>query len=263
LSLRGICGVQIDVKGATSDLHSGMAGGTIQNPIHALVHLLDTMHASDGTITIDGFYETVKTYSEEERAEIARVPHEDEEYLESMGLHQTFGEPGYTTLERKWIRPTLEINGIWGGFQGAGTKTVLPNEAHAKITCRLVADQDPAHIRDLVMAHVEKHAPPGVTVTVNPLPIFGKPYAMAADHPGNEAARIVHEELYGTKPYYVRSGGSIPVCGLFLDHLGAYTVNFGFGLPDESVHAPNEFYRLSSFEKGQKAYSMLLNQLGA
>lgn len=261
LSLRGICGLQIDIKGAKTDLHSGMYGGAIQNPIHALVQLLDTMHSPEGKILVDGFYDEVIDFSETERAEVARVPFDQAEYLETLGLNEVFGEPGYTTRERAWIRPTLEVNGIWGGFQGAGIKTVLPNEAHAKITCRLVANQDPNRIVERVTRHIENHAPPGVEVKVNPLSIQGKPYMMSANHPGNEAARIVLEEIYGAKPYYTRSGGSIPICGLFLDHLNAYTVNFGFGLRDEGAHAPDEFYRLSSFELGRKAYCKFLYQL--
>ncbi len=261
LSLRGICGLQIDFKGAKTDLHSGMYGGAIQNPIHALVQLLDTMHSPEGKILVDGFYDDVIDFSEAERAEVARVPFDQAEYLETLGLNEVFGEPGYTTRERAWIRPTLEVNGIWGGFQGAGIKTVLPNEAHAKITCRLVANQDPDRIVELVTRHIENHAPPGVEVKANPLSIQGKPYMMSADHPGNEAASIVLEEMYGTKPYYTRSGGSIPICGLFLDYLNAYTVSFGFGLRDEGAHAPDEFYRLSSFELGRKAYCKLLYQL--
>ena len=261
LSLRGVCGLQIDISGAKTDLHSGIYGGSIQNPLHALVRLLDSMHSPDGKILVEGFYDSVVDLSDTEREALAAVPFDENEYLEPLGLDTVFGEPGYSTRERSWVRPTLELNGIWGGFQGEGSKTVLPNEAHAKITCRLVADQDPAQIRKLINAHIKKHAPPGVTVNVNPLSISGKPYAIPADHPGNEAARAVHRELYGTEPYYTRTGGSIPICALFLDHLQAYTVNFAFGLSDEGAHAPNEFFRLSSFELGQKAYGKLLYRL--
>lgn len=261
LSLKGVCSLEITVTGADSDLHSGTYGGTIQNPIHALVRLLDSMRSPEGKILVDGFYDSVVELTPEQRAEIARVPFDEAQYLAELGLSEPFGEPGYTTRERAWVRPTLEINGIWGGFQGQGVKTVLPNEAHAKITCRLVADQNPDEIAKLVTAHVEKHAPPGVTVDVKPLSMSGKPYAIPADHPGNEAARTVHLELYGREPYYNRTGGSIPICGLFLDHLDAYTVNFAFGLRDERAHAPNEFYRLSSFQRGQRAYCRLLHQL--
>lgn len=261
LSLKGVCGIQIDITGAKTDLHSGMYGGTIQNPLHALVRLLDSMRSPEGKILVDGFYDDVVELSKEEREEIARVPFNETEYLEGLGVSATFGEPGYTTRERAWIRPTLEINGMWGGFQGEGTKTVLPNQAHAKITCRLVANQEPQKIIELLTRHVKKHTPPGVEVSVTPLSILGKPFFMPADHPGSEAARAVHQEFYGKKPYYIRSGGSIPICGFFLDHLNVYTLNFAFALEDEGAHAPNEFFRLSSFERGQRAYCKLLHKL--
>jgi len=261
LSLKGVCGIQIDIKGAKTDLHSGMYGGTIQNPIHVLVQLLDSMHSPEGKILVEGFYDKVVEFSKEQREEIARIPFDETEYLKTLGVSETFGEPGYSTHERGWIRPTLEINGIWGGFQAEGIKTVLPNEAHAKITCRLIANQHPDEIVEKLTAHVHRHAPSGVVVKVTPLSIFGKPYSIAADHPGSEAARAILEELYGKKPYYIRSGGSIPICGLFLDHLKAHTVSFAFGLEDEGAHAPNEFFRLSSFERGQTAYCKLLYRL--
>ena len=177
-------------------------------------------------------------------------------------MPDVFGEAGYSTLERAWARPTLELNGMWGGFQGEGVETVLPNEAHAKITCRLVADQDPADIVRLIEAHVHKNVLPGVTVSVSQEESGSKPYLMPAEHPGNRAAAAVHEELYGAAPYYVRSGGSIPFCSLMLDALGVYTVNFAFALRDERAHAPNEFFRLSSFERGQRGYALLLKKLG-
>jgi acetylornithine deacetylase/succinyl-diaminopimelate desuccinylase-like protein len=261
LSLKGACGIQIDLKGAKTDLHSGIYGGTIQNPIHALVRLLDSMRSPDGKIMVEGFYDDVIEFSTEERAEVARVPVDEEVYLDQLGVKATFGEPGYTTQERAWLRPTLEINGIWGGFQGEGTKTVLPNEAHAKITCRLIANQTPEKVIDLLEAHIKKHAPVGVEVNIKSLSIRGKPYMIPPDHPGNEAARAILEELYGKKPYYVRSGGSIPICGVFLDHLNAHTVNFGFGLQSDGAHAPNEVFTFSRFKLGQTAYCKLLYRL--
>ncbi len=262
VGLRGICGIQIDVKGAKTDLHSGMVGGAIQNPIHALVELLGTMHDLHGRITVDGFYEEVRELSDDEREAIARVPFDEELFLDNLGLEQPHGEPGYTTRERTWIRPTLEINGIWGGFQGEGIKTVLPNEAHAKITCRLVPNQKPAEILDLLQAHVKANAPKGVEVSIKILGTRGKPYLISADHPGNRAVGEVLQEVYGVEPYQVRSGGSIPITGLFDDVLGVPTVSFGFGLNDENIHAPDEFYRLESFRKGQSAYCKLLYRLG-
>lgn len=262
VGLRGLAALQIDVRGPAYDLHSGMYGGAIQNPIHALVRLLDSMRGADGRILVEGFYDRVRELTPGEREQIAAVPFDEDEYKAQISIDETFGEPGYTTRERTWARPTLEINGIWGGFQGAGTKTVLPAEAHAKITCRLVADQDPVEISELIASHVEKHRPPGVQVMVQRLPSSGSPYLMSADHPGNVAARDVLVELYGKEPYYVRSGGSIPVCTLFLNTLGVYTVNFAFALNDEKQHSPNEFFRLSSFAKGQGAYCKLLHRLG-
>jgi len=260
IALRGICGLQIDVKGAKTDLHSGGYGGTIRNPAHVLAELLASMHDADGRIAVDGFYDDVADLTDDERAAIARVPFDEEEYLDNLGLEATFGEAGYTTRERVWARPTLEVNGMWSGFQGEGIKTVLPNEAHAKITCRLVSNQRPEKIVELVTAHVAKHTPPGVTATVTPEETGGKPYVTTADHWGNVVVADVLRELYGSEPYHVRSGGSIPITGVFLDELGAYTVSFGFGLRDEGAHAPDEFFRLSSFVKGQAAYCRLLKR---
>lgn len=262
VGLKGLCALQINVMGAKTDLHSGSYGGAVQNPIHALTHLLSSMHSEDGKILVEGFYDDVKPLSEAERAQIAAVPFKEEEYIQTLGIPEVFGEAGYTTLERAWARPTLEINGIYGGFQGKGVKTVLPNSAHAKITCRLVADQDPERIVQLISTHVKAHTLPGVSSEVVPEASSSKAYLMPADHPGNRAAAAVHKEVYGVSPYYVRTGGSIPFCSLILDALGVYTVNFAFGLRDELIHAPNEFFRVSSFEKGQRAYCLLLEQLG-
>ena len=263
IGLRGGCGIQVDVQGATTDLHSGMYGGMIQNPIHALVMLLDSMRAKDGTITVEGFYDSVVALSDDDRAKIAAVPFDGEELLEKLNIPDLFGEPGFSPVERNWVRPTLEINGIWGGFQGEGVKTVLPNAAHAKITCRLVANQDPPQIVELLKAHVERHAPAGVTVSVKAEGFGAYPYLMPSDDRFAEITREVLVDLYGKEPYYVRTGGSIPVCSLFQRYLGAYTVNFAFGIDDEGAHAPDEFYRLSSFTFGQRAYCKLLARLGA
>ncbi len=262
MSLRGICGVQIDIHGASTDLHSGLHGGRIQNPIHALTQILSSLRRADGKVAVEGFYDDVVEYTAEERAGIARVPFEGDEYLGELGLEEEFGEPGYTNRERGWIRPTLEMNGIWGGFQEEGIKTVLPNSAHAKITCRLVADQDPAGIFDLLREHISEHAPVGVDVEVTPLSILGRPYSISADHWGNRAAAAVLEEMYGREPYLTRSGGSIPITGVFQEQLGVDTISFGFGIEDENFHAPDEFFRLASFRKGQDAYCRLLEKLG-
>lgn len=262
LSLRGICGLQINVHGAATDLHSGLHGGRIQNPIHALTQILASLRRSDGTVAVEGFYDNVVEFSQAERDAIARVPFDSDDYLQNLGLEEEFGERGYTNRERGWVRPTLEMNGIWGGFQEEGIKTVLPNSAQAKITCRLVADQDPDQIRELLRVHVEQHAPPGVSVELAPLSIQGRPYNISEEHWGNLAAATVLEEMYGRKPYLTRSGGSIPITGVFREQLGADTISFGFGLEDENAHAPDEFFRLSSFRKSQIAYCRLLEKLG-
>ncbi len=261
IGARGLSALQIDVVGPKADLHSGMYGGTVQNPIHALAAILASMRGPDGKILVEGFYDDVHELTPVEKAQIAAVPYDAGPEMARIGIDTMFGEPGYSPLEQRWVRPTLEVNGIWGGFQGEGIKTVLPSEAHAKITCRLAPDQDPVKVAERIVAHVEKVTPPGVTVTVRRFENAALPYLMPADHPGNQAARRVHLQLYGKEPFYVRSGGSIPVLSMFQESLGAYTINFGFGLPDENIHSPNEFWRLSSFDKAQKAYCMLLHEL--
>lgn len=262
IGLRGLAAMQIDVKGASTDLHSGLYGGAVANPLHSLAEILASMRSADGKIQVEGFFDGVLDLGEDDRARIADVPSDDEALMRELGITGLFGEPGYSTLERRWARPTLEINGMWGGFQGAGVKTVLPNKAHAKITCRLVANQTPARIVEAITVHVEKHTPLGVVATVTPEESGANPYLMPTDHPGNRAASAVHQDLYGKKPFYVRSGGSIPFCSLFKDLLGVYTVSFAFALNDEGAHAPDEFWRINSFERGKRAYCMLLHELG-
>jgi len=262
IAFKGLASMQIDVRGARTDLHSGVYGGAVANPIHALVYLLDSMRSPEGKVLVEGFYDAVVPLSTGDRAAIAVVPFDEKAYKEAIGVDALVAEPGYTPQEHLAGRPTLEVNGIWGGFQGEGTKTVLPNEAHAKITCRLVANQDPAMIVDLISRHVERYTPPGVRAIVRSLSGTAKPYLVPVDYWGNRAVEAVLMEMYGKAPYYIRLGGSIPVCELFLSMLGAYTVNFGFALMDEQMHAPNEFFRLSSFRRGQVAYGKILHRLG-
>jgi acetylornithine deacetylase/succinyl-diaminopimelate desuccinylase-like protein len=262
LGTRGLAAVYIDVQGPDHDVHSGTYGGAIANPIHALVQILDSMHDQDGRVTVDGFYDDIRSITDEERAELGRVPFDEAKYLNGLGASSVFGEPGFTTYERAWVRPTIEINGIYGGFQGEGLKTVLPSTAHAKISCRLVADQDPSKIGDLVLAHVKNVNSPGVKVKATKAESGAIPYLVSADHRGMRITASVLRDLYGKEPYQIRSGGTIPVNALFLQYLLAYTMVFAFGLNDERSHSPNEFFRLSSYERGQKAYGMLLNRLG-
>ncbi|MCP4689138.1 MAG: dipeptidase [Desulfobacterales bacterium] len=261
LGLRGLCGLQIDVRGARADVHSGTYGGTFQNPIHALARIIDSMRDADGKISVAGFYDDVRAISEEERTRIAKIPYDESDFKDELGVNALVGEPGYSTYERAWVRPTLDVNGIWGGFQGEGVKTVIAAEAHAKITCRLTPDQPPGKIVALITEHVKKHTPPGVEVAVHPVDSHADPYAIPHDHPGNQAVRTVFKELYGKEPFYARMGGSVPICTILHKTLGAYTVSFGFGLKDDNIHAPDEFFRLSGFDLGKRGYCMLLDQL--
>ena len=259
---RGLCALQLDLKSAAGDVHSGTYGGTFLNPIHALSRLIDSMRSPDGQIVVDGFYDDVLALSDAERNQISQVPYDEKAYMRELGLNQLYGEPGFSTYERAWIRPTLDVNGIWGGFQGEGIKTVIPSRAHAKITCRLVPDQQPDKIIELITAHVEKHLPAETAAVVSKLAGTADPYVIPFDHPGNQAARATLKELYGKEPYVTRMGGTIPVSGIFLEFLNAHMVNFAFGLNDENIHAPDEFYRISSFKRSLEAYCMMLERLG-
>ena len=261
LGLRGLCAIQVDVKAAKADVHSGMYGGTFHNPIHALNSLLDSMHDKEGKIQVEGFFDDVLTVSDTEKSHYDKKPYDEKDFQQELGVEDLYGEPGYSTYERSWVRPTLDVNGIWGGFQDEGIKTVIPSLAHAKISCRLVPDQKPQKIIQLLRAHIEKHMPKGVTVSISDIPGTANPYVIPLDHPGNQAAKDVLVDLYGKEPYYTRMGGTIPVCDIFFQSLNAYTVNFAFSLMDENVHAPDEFFRLSNFKRAQKAYCMLLERL--
>jgi len=257
VALRGLLALQIDVYGAKTDLHSGLYGGAVANPIHALVRILDSLRSPDGTITVPGFCDDALELTDEDRSQIAAVPFDEQKYFADLDLDGGFGEPAYTCRERAWARPTLELNGIWGGFQGEGSKTVLPSEAHAKITCRLVANQDPDKVYGLIAAHVLRVASeqtPGVRVQVEQQPGKAFPYLIPADHPANRLVAEVLASLYGNPPYYVRMGGSVGALVTFVQELGAYTVTLGFTLDDERHHAPDEFFRLASFERGKQAY---------
>lgn len=258
--LRGLAGIQIDVKGAAGDLHSGLYGGAVQNPIHALVEILSTMRAKNGVITVEGFYDRVRKLTEEERAEFTSLGQSEETLKTQLGVPDLHGEEGYTALERLWARPTLEVNGIYGGFQGDGIKTVIPSEAHAKITCRLVPDQDPQEIADMLEEHVKKVAPSGVTVSVTQFD-KGAPFITPFDHPAIQAAGQAYEEVYGVPTAYIRGGGSIPIVAAFSDILSIPVVMMGFGLADENFHAPNEHFNLENFDKGLEVLTRYLFKL--
>jgi acetylornithine deacetylase/succinyl-diaminopimelate desuccinylase-like protein len=247
--LRGLCGLQIDIKGAKGDLHSGLYGGAVQNSIHALVQLLDSMRNEEGQILVEGFYDRVLPMTDEEREAYRALNHNEEKVCAELNVPELFGEKGFTMLQRTWVRPTLEVNGIYGGFQGEGIKTVLPSEAHAKITCRLVPDQDPSEIVELIQKHIDKNKPPGVTISVK---LFdkGRPFLTPFDHPAIQAAGQAYEKAYGVPASFTRMGGSIPIVETFGRLLDLPVVLMGFGLPDENFHAPNEHFNLDNFDKG-------------
>ncbi len=259
---KGLCALQIDIETAGLDLHSGVFGGAVPNANHALVELLSTMHDKEGGILVEGFYDQVRPLSDEERKAFAQVPFDTGDYENSNGLDALVGEPGYTTYERSWARPTLEINGLWGGYQGDGVKTVIPAKAHAKITCRLVANQEPDAILDSLERHIQKHRPAGARVTVTRSVGKARPYLMPQDHPGLLAVADVLAKDYGKAPFITRSGGTLPIMDMFLQELNAYTVVVGTSLPDERIHSPNEFFRVSNYDRGQRIYALLFEKLG-
>ena len=247
--LRGLTGIQIDVRGAKGDLHSGLYGGGVQNAIHALAEILASFRDEHGTIQVEGFYDNVRPLSEEERQAYRDLNFDEEALKEEVGVKQLFGEKGYSYLEQTWARPTLEINGVFGGFSGEGIKTVLPAEAGAKITCRLVPDQDPDEIVALLKAHVEKHKPVGVDVTISEFD-KGAPYITPFDHPVIQAAGRSYEHVYEVPTAFIRGGGSIPIVAAFDQILALPVVLMGFGLTSENFHAPNEHFHLENFDKG-------------
>jgi len=252
---RGLVSLDVDVRGPRNDLHSGRHGGAVQNPLHALAELVAGLHRPDGSVAVAGFYDAVRALDDDERRRIAALPFAEDVYRTAVGVPDLYGERGYGTLERQWTRPTLEVNGLYGGYQGAGSKTVIPAVAHAKISCRLVPDQAPADVLRLVTRHLEEHAPCGVTVRVSPHAGGAPAYRIDPDHPGLRVARAVLREQAGTEPVEVLMGGTLPVSALFRRVLGIDTVYFSFSTADEDFHAPNEFFRLSRFRDGLAAWA--------
>ncbi|RNB84617.1 dipeptidase [Brevibacillus fluminis] len=259
--LKGLCGLQIDLRGQKEDLHSGFFGGLVHNPLHAMAQLLASLVAEDGRIAIEGFYDDVKSLSEEEKTAFARIPYDAEATRESLGVESLFGEPEYSALERNWARPTLDINGMWGGFQGEGTKTVIPAEAHAKITCRLVDGQVPERILEKIEQHLQKHKPAGMTVSTSWLPGKASPYSTPVSHPAIQAAARAYIATYGAEPLYTRVGGTIPAVEVFHRLMHLPIVLMGFGMPDENYHAPNEHFYLVNFDTGLRTICCFLDEI--
>ncbi|HET7585185.1 MAG TPA: dipeptidase [Gemmatimonadaceae bacterium] len=263
VSSRGLVGLELTLIGPSKDLHSGRHGGGVANPLHAMAQLIASLHAPDGRVAVAGFYDRVRALTPEQRAAIAALPFDESRYLAQIGAPSGYGEPGYSTLERQWTRPTLEVNGMWGGYQGPGQKTVIPSEAHAKITCRLVPEQDPAEIVALVTRHLEGHVPAGTRLTIAADGPGARAADIAPDHFALRAADEALHAVYGVRPLMVRSGGTVPIAELFQRHLGLATVFFSFSTADEDFHAPNEFFRVHRLHEGLESWARYWEILGA
>jgi len=248
-ALRGISYLEIEVTGTNSDLHSGTFGGVFHNPIQALTEIIALLHDKNGRITVKGMYDDVIPLTKEERTAFKKLPWNDRQFAKMNGVKYLYGEKGYTTLERRWARPTLECNGIWGGYTGEGAKTVIPSKAYAKISMRLVPNQSPVKIAKLFEKHIKRITPKTVKVEVRNLH-GGEPAITPIDSPGVMTAMEAMEKGFGKKPLYQRDGASIPIVVDFKKILGIDSVLLGFGVPDENAHAPNEFIVLDNFFKG-------------
>ncbi|HEY2823987.1 MAG TPA: dipeptidase [Gemmatimonadales bacterium] len=262
VSSRGLAGLEIMLTAAGKDLHSGRHGGGVANPLHAMASLIASLHDAKGKVAVAGFYKGVRELTSAERQAIAALPFDEADYLKQIGAPATFGEPGYTTLERQWTRPTLEVNGMWGGYEGPGQKTVLPSEAYAKITCRLVPDQDPAQVVDVVSQHLKANVPTGTRLTITPVDHGARAAHVSADNFALKAAGKALETVYGVPPLIVRMGGTVPICELFQTHMGLETVFFSFSTADEDFHAPNEFFRIHRLHEGLASWVHLWTILG-
>ncbi|MBD2843780.1 dipeptidase [Paenibacillus sp. IB182496] len=260
--LRGLCSLELTLRTAATDLHSGLYGGGVPNALHALVALLATLRDEQGRIAVDGFYEGVPELTADLRAELAKQDVDETMLQGELGLQALVGEAGYTFVERTGARPTLELNGVWGGFQGEGTKTVIPKEAHAKITCRLVGQQDPAQVLERVARHLRAHAGPGAELAIAPgeqAPAF----SIDPGHPVLQLAADAYEAAYGTRAIFTKDGGSIPIVAAFAQELRAPVVLMGFGLPTENLHAPDEHFHLDNYDKGLQTIVRYLELLGS
>jgi acetylornithine deacetylase/succinyl-diaminopimelate desuccinylase-like protein len=249
VGLRGLSYLEIEVTGPKRDLHSGLYGGAVGNPINILCDMIASLHDENKRINIPGFYNDANEVSAEDRAEMAQAPFSEEEYKADLDINATHGEAGYSTLERATIRPTLDVNGIWGGYTGEGAKTVLPSKAYAKLSCRLVPGQDSDRITNLVQNHLVAIAPPSVKVKVKPHH-GGLPYLTPTDFIGYQAAHKAMETTFGKAPIPMRGGGSIPIVAMFEQELGLKSVLMGFGLDTDAIHSPNEHYGIFNYLKG-------------
>ncbi len=247
--LRGLSYVEVEVTGPNRDLHSGLYGGAVANPINVLTKMIASLHDENNHITIPGFYDKVEELSKEERAQMAKAPFSLENYKKALDIDSVYGETGYTTNERNSIRPTLDVNGIWGGYTGEGAKTVIASKAYAKISMRLVPNQDWKEVTELFKTHFESIAPKGVTVKVTPHH-GGQGYVTPIDNIGYQAANNAYKDSFGKTPIPQRSGGSIPIVALFEEELKSKTILMGFGLDSDAIHSPNEHFGVFNYLKG-------------
>jgi len=252
--LRGLTYVEVEITGPNRDLHSGLYGGAVANPVNILAKMIARLTDENNRITIPGFYDKVKELPPEERAEMAKTPFDLEQYKKELGIEDVYGEAGYTTLERQSIRPSLDVNGIWGGYTGEGAKTIIPSKAYAKISMRLVPDQDPDEIPKLFEDYFKTLAPKAVKVKVSNLH-GGYPYVTPTDNPGYRAAAQAMNKAFGKDPIPIYSGGSIPIVPLFEKELGSKSILMGFGLNSDAIHSPNEHYGVFNYYKGIETIS--------
>jgi acetylornithine deacetylase/succinyl-diaminopimelate desuccinylase-like protein len=261
VAARGSGGLEFRVTTAAKDLHSGRFGGAVGNALHAAARIVASLHDAEGRIAVPGLLDGVDT-TEAERAEAAAIPFDEAAFLSGVGAVAPFGDPDFTAAERLWLRPTVECNGMWGGYQGPGGKTVIPCEAHAKLTVRMVAGQRPAAVRDALIAHLHAACPPWARLEIPYERGWSPAYALNADNPLLRAAEDALETVYRARPLRVRMGASLPLTGLIAEALGVETVMFSFAVSDEDYHAPNEFFRLSSIDEGVAAWADLLRRVG-
>jgi len=262
VGLRGIVAAEIHVRGPVQDVHSGVFGGAIENPINALASIIAGLKGADGRIRVPGFYDDVIALSDAERAAMADLPFDEEAIRAELDVPALVGESGWTTMEGRSARPTLDVNGIWGGFSGEGSKTIIPGRAHAKITCRLVANQDPTRIFALLHDYIMEIAPPGVRVEVVAMG-GGRPTLTPRDHPATQAFARALETTFGRAPVFVREGGSVPVAASFESILGLPVTVMGFMPPNGNFHAPNEWMDLGNFETGIRALVCFFDEFAA
>ncbi|WMD21674.1 dipeptidase [Achromobacter seleniivolatilans] len=258
---RGHAALEIKLRTAAKDLHSGRYGGGVRNALHDMAALLASLHREDGSVAVDGFHAGAQPPTPRQRSDTAAFPYDEAAFFSDVA-GASHGEPGYSPRERITLRPALDVNGMWGGYTGAGTKTIIPCEASAKLTARIVEGQDPAQVIHSVLAHLQAACPPGCDLEVTALNTGSPAATLRPDHPLVTAAETVLQQSSDSKPIHVRLGASVPITSVFKETLGIDTLMFGYNLPDEDVHAPNEFFRLSSIPQGLQAWTRLLHELG-